>query len=180
MDTRMRYMAMARENEKIINQGFYEAGGEVFHFASPLSRLEEAEIYGLKALEEMVSSLSAPLGEGRISVVEGDTLAYGAEGVLNFANAFTPGGGYLYGASSQEEALCRESTLYASLSGKKGLPYYEENRRRQSMYGLLRHGLFSFRRNLPKRRRYSFRAAPPNRCHHGAGHRPSGTGRRNG
>ena len=51
MDTRMRYMAMARENEKIINQGFYEAGGEVFHFASPLSRLEEADIYGHQALE---------------------------------------------------------------------------------------------------------------------------------
>ena len=59
----MRYMAMARENEKIINQGFYEAEGEVFHFASPLSRLEEAEIYGPKVLEEMVSSLSAPLGK---------------------------------------------------------------------------------------------------------------------
>ena len=53
MDTRMRYMAMARENEKIINQGFYEAGGAVFHFASPLSRLEEAEIYGPKVLEEI-------------------------------------------------------------------------------------------------------------------------------
>ena len=52
----MRYMAMARENEKIINQGFYEAGGEVFHFASPLSRLEEAEIYGLKALEVHLST----------------------------------------------------------------------------------------------------------------------------
>ena len=126
MDTRIRYMAMARENEKIINQGVYEAGREVFHFASPLSRLEEAEIYGPKVLEEMVSSLSAPLGEGRISVVEGDTLAYGAEGVLNFANAFTPGGGYLYGASSQEEALCRASLLYYTIRTVKD--FYNANR----------------------------------------------------
>lgn len=32
--------------------------------------------------------------------------------VLNFANAFHPGGGVVYGSSAQEECLCRTSTLY--------------------------------------------------------------------
>ena len=36
--------------------------------------------------------------------------------VLNFADAITPGGAVLYGASTQEEAICRCSTLYENIS----------------------------------------------------------------
>ena len=38
--------------------------------------------------------------------------------VMNFANAFHPGGGVADGASAQEECLCRTSTLYPVLDRK--------------------------------------------------------------
>ena len=43
--------------------------------------------------------------------------------VLNFANAFTPGGGVTIGSNAQEEGLCRCSTLYPVLNRK----YLKEN-----------------------------------------------------
>ncbi len=39
--------------------------------------------------------------------------------VLNFASFVTPGGGVVNGMGSQEESICRISTLYAAISDKK-------------------------------------------------------------
>lgn len=47
--------------------------------------------------------------------------------VMNFANAYVAGGGFLTGSHAQEECLCRNSTLYASISSDKAKKVYDYN-----------------------------------------------------
>lgn len=45
-------------------------------------------------------------------------------GILNFASAKKPGGGFLSGASAQEESIARSSTLYPSLMTRVAQEFY--------------------------------------------------------
>ncbi|KAG8928349.1 hypothetical protein FRC02_007041 [Tulasnella sp. 418] len=55
-------------------------------------------------------------------------------GVLIFASATKPGGGFLTGAEAQEESLARASNLYASQTTQDGQRFYNLHKEKRSMY----------------------------------------------
>lgn len=145
--------AMARETLKILNQGFYEL--EAKNEAGQKS--EKRQIRIKDAMERSIecSTLISPK-EGEqilekyrvctncrkpetkvenISTIEAvRMLAKEGKtdiGVLNFASAKNPGGGFINGAKAQEESLAVSSTLYPTLTAHE--KYYIENRAHRSM-----------------------------------------------
>ena len=67
----------------------------------------------------------------RVTVINADSFQAGRKYenplVMNFANAHNPGGGFRHGANAQEEALCRCSTLYESITSKEASEMYKYN-----------------------------------------------------
>ncbi|KAA0253959.1 MAG: TIGR02452 family protein [Acidobacteria bacterium] len=141
---------VAREQLEIFQAGGYRRGS-VF---VPLREAIDRAVSGTRLLREadldrlLVTVPAAPRTAAtsvrclveRSGACVSRLLAEGARrvAVLNYADGVTPGGLFLEGASTQEEALCRCSALYACLTSGRddARAYYEENRATGSAFCL--------------------------------------------
>ncbi len=133
--------SLAQETLEILEKGSYDnsLGQEVNISPSLASCLSKTRFYlpeDLETIRENVLKTERKYESTSFEVYNESSLV-GAEilaklegepkvGVLNFASAKNPGGGFLGGSQAQEEALARSSGLYLSL--QKAFPYYEFHR----------------------------------------------------
>lgn len=135
--------ATAKETLQIMEQGYYEYEGKRIDIQSDMDASVRASV--LITPEQGTALLEKYSTDGGNSSVEVRTEnlstvdairkltdeGAGHIGVLNFASAKNPGGGFINGAMAQEESLAASGTLYRTLMAHE--EYYQKNRAQTSM-----------------------------------------------
>ncbi len=126
----MNNIQIAKESIRITAERKYEANGQTVllpeHDYSDVTVITPAD--GAELLKAPITP-----GERMCSISVTTESSFGAASrfrnplVMNYANAHHAGGGFMLGANAQEEALCRCSTLYASIRSDKAAEMYRWN-----------------------------------------------------
>lgn len=134
---------IAQNTLQYIEQGYYEVNGRRVDFAAEQKHSEDRSVLITPEQGETLVRACTPPAHGvqaKQNVVNAATVKAildftqaGVErvGVLNFASAKNPGGGFLNGAMAQEESLAASSGLYGTQMRNEG--YYKANRACKSM-----------------------------------------------
>ena len=142
---------IAEETVAYYKQGYYEVNGNKIDISQLQKQSEEgSKLYTPEQGLELIKIIKQKKGQRAItSICDKSTVekifGWNREGktqigILNFASAKNPGGGFLNGAMAQEESLAASSGLYGTQL--KHPRYYEANRGGKSMM-YTHHGIYS-------------------------------------
>lgn len=116
----------AQETLKILSRGWYYVNEVQIDIAQEVyDSKKKTKLYAPEALDALLKEIHVPTDKDTTIEVFNETTMEGALalhpntnkiGVLNFASAKNPGGGFMGGAQAQEESLARSSSLYVSIN----------------------------------------------------------------
>ena len=134
---------LINDTEEIVNKGWYRAYGRPTDLKLTKEEIESAIYIPADDVHELIRNQNVEVhaleGECDYRVINDDSYSAARQMieeieseeekdrilVLNFANAFNPGGGVRRGAKAQEEDLCRKSTLLFSIESDDASEYYQ-------------------------------------------------------
>lgn len=136
---------IADDTVNILENGYYDYRSQRVSIQPALEKcLRDTRLFTPDELAQLTMPQEQGETETRFEVVNETTLQ-GAQrlrtanpsariGVLNFASAKNPGGGFLRGSQAQEESLARSSGLYASLQQCPAYYAYHRKQNKSLLY----------------------------------------------